>query len=79
MLMVMGTFLYGLGLTWIFILFFGLYGAAYGLVAAVGITVILKLALLRRYLPIRIWQPFIHSIKFYPELYRILTKTLQTK
>lgn len=72
MLMVIGTFIYGLGFTWIFILLFGLYGAAYGLVAAVFVTVVIKQIFLQHFVPVRFWQPFVVSVKFYPELFRLL-------
>ena len=77
MLMVIGTFVYGLGFTWVFIYCFGLYGAAYGLVAAVFITVIIKQFFLQKYIPVRSWKPFVYCIQFYPELLRMLQQKLK--
>lgn len=78
MWMVMGTFIYGLGLTWVFISLFGLYGAAYGLVTAVFITVTVKQIMLQRYLPINPWQPFVQSLLFYPELVLLLRNKIKS-
>ena len=77
MFMVMGTFVYGLGFSWFFINRFGLYGAAYGLVMAVCVTAVIKQIFLQRYIPIRYWQPFLQSVAFYPELFRMLLKKLK--
>jgi O-antigen/teichoic acid export membrane protein len=79
MLMVIGTFIYGLVFTWVFINSFGLYGAAYGLVAAVFFTVIIKQFFLQRYIPVRIWKPLVHSLYFYPQLLQMLQHALKTK
>lgn len=77
MVMVIGTFAYGLGFTWFFINGFGLYGAAFGLVVAVFVTVVIKQVFLQRYIPVRFWQPFAQSILFYPDLFRMLLKKIK--
>jgi lipopolysaccharide exporter len=77
MVMVMGTFTYGLGFTWFFINGFGLYGAAFGPVAAVFVTVVIKQIVLKRYIVVRYWQPFVQSILFYPVLFRMLLEMIK--
>jgi len=77
MLMVMGTFIYSLGFSWIFIQSFGLYGAAYGMVAAVLITVVIKQFILRRYLSVHIGKPFIHAFESYPQIFRMVLSKLK--
>lgn len=70
MIMVFGTFIYGAILTWILISGIGLLGAAYGLVLAVSITAVIKQVILRKFIPIRIYQPFWNSLINYPALYK---------
>jgi O-antigen/teichoic acid export membrane protein len=79
MIMVFGTFVYGAIFTWILISGIGLLGAAYGLVLAVGITAIIKQLILRRYIPIRVLQPFRYAVAYYPELYRAGRQKLSNK
>jgi lipopolysaccharide exporter len=68
MLMVMGTFVYSIAFNWAFIQLFGLYGAAYAMVAAVLITVVIKQFILCRFLPVQWGSPFILAIKNYPQI-----------
>lgn len=68
MFMVMGTFVYSVAFTWIFIQYFGLYGAAYGMVTAVLITVIIKQVMLRQFLRISFITPFALAVKNYPQI-----------
>lgn len=70
MIMVFGTFIYGAIFSWILINGIGLLGAAYGLILAVGLTAIIKQLILRKFIPIRILQPFRYAVTYYPELYR---------
>ena len=72
MYMVMGTFVYSIAFTWIFIQSLGLYGAAYGMVTAVLITVIIKQFILRRFLQISFGTPFSLAIKNYPQILRMM-------
>lgn len=71
MLMVSGTFLYSIVFSWILIQSFGLYGAAYGMVAAVFITVVIKQIILTRYIPVKMELPFILAMKKYPHFVHI--------
>lgn len=66
MIMVFGTFIYGAGLSWLFIHWMGLLGAAYGLVIAVFITALIKHFILSRYIDIRIWACWVQAAKNYP-------------
>jgi O-antigen/teichoic acid export membrane protein len=68
MLMVFGTFVYGAGLSWLFIRWVGLSGAAYGLVAAVFCTAFIKHLILRKYLPIRFFQCLVQAFRMYPSM-----------
>lgn len=70
MIMVIGTFIYGAIFTWILIHGIGLLGAAYGLVLAVGLTAIIKQLVLKRYIRIRVFQPFRNAVFNYRELYQ---------
>ena len=72
MLMVMGTFVYSIAFTWLFIRSFGLYGAAYGIVAAVFITVVIKQFILRRFLQISVGMTFVLAIKNYPQMLQMV-------
>lgn len=76
MLMVMGTFVYSIAFTWLFIQSLGLYGAAYGMVTAVFITVVIKQFILRRFLPISVRVPFILAIKNYPQMLRMVREKI---
>jgi len=73
MLMVMGTLFYSVAFTWIFIRLWGLNGAAYGMVSAIFITVIIKQIILRRFLPVHIGTPFILAMKNYPRILKVVT------
>lgn len=77
MLMVMGTLVYSIVFTWFFIQLFGLYGAAYGMVAAVFITVVIKQIILRRFLPVKLGTPFILAIKNYPRILQIAREKIK--
>lgn len=79
MIMVFGTFIYGAIFTWILISGIGLLGAAYGLVLAVSITAVIKQLILRRFIPIRVYQPFWNAVINYPELYKVGRKKLFNK
>src|SRR5690606_32227111 len=68
MFMEMGTFAYSMVFTWMFIQYFGLYGAAYGMVTAVLITVIIKQVMLRQFLRISFITPFALAVKNYPQI-----------
>ena len=76
MLMVMGTFVYSIAFTWLFIQSLGLYGAAYGMVTAVFITVVIKQFILRRFLRISVGGPFILAIKNYPQMLRMVREKI---
>lgn len=77
MIMVMSTFVYSLGFSWFFIKTFGLYGAAYGMVAAVFITVVIKQIILQRYLPIHIGSPFVYAVSNYPRMIRMAVNRIK--
>lgn len=77
MLMVMGTLVYSSGFTWLFIQFFGLYGAAYGMVTAILITVVIKQLILLRFLAVNFTRPFVFAIKNYPVLLEITMQKLR--
>lgn len=79
MLMVVGTFLYGAGLTYLLINGIGLLGAAYGLVLAVGLTAVIKQVILRRFIPINLKNTLINAAKFYLELWTIGTARIRGK
>lgn len=79
MIMVFGTFIYGAIFTWVLISGMGLLGAAYGLILAVGLTAIIKQLILRKYIPIRVLQPFRYAVYYYPEMYRAGMKKLFKK
>ncbi|SEI73603.1 Membrane protein involved in the export of O-antigen and teichoic acid [Cyclobacterium xiamenense] len=70
MIMVLGTFLYGAGLSWLFIRWIGLPGAAYGLVTAVFCTALIKHLILRKYLPIRFFHCLLQAVNMYPSMLR---------
>lgn len=77
MLMVMGTFVYSIGFTWIFIKAVGLLGAAYGMVVAVFITVLIKQFILRRFLPVHAGRPFILVVNNYGKAVRGVRQKLE--
>jgi len=79
MIMVFGTFIYGAIFTWILISGIGLLGAAYGLVLAVSITAVIKQLILRKFIAIRIYQPFWNALINYPVLYKVGRKKLFNK
>lgn len=68
MLMVFGTFIYGAGLSWIFIHWIGLLGAAYGLVLAVFCTALIKHLVLNRHIKMRFLHCWIQAARAYPKL-----------
>ncbi len=71
MVMVFGTFIYGAILAWIFILQFGLLGAAFGLVAALSITAIIKQIFLAKYIPFQFFKAVLQAWHNYPLLTRM--------
>lgn len=75
MLMVFGTFLYGALFTYVFIQWFGLMGAAYGLVLALFTTSIIKYIILNKFIDISMGQCWIKAFENYP----IMIKTLIDK
>lgn len=77
MLMVFGTFIYTIVASYLLIELFGLIGAAYALVGAVGLTVLLKYFIFRYFVPFRMWRPFVEAVFMYPELLQILRKKLK--
>ncbi|MCC5935924.1 MAG: oligosaccharide flippase family protein [Lunatimonas sp.] len=79
MIMVFGTFVYGAALSYVFIQRFGLMGAAYGLVLAVGITAVIKQFILARFLPIRLGRALLAGIRYYPELLGLILSKLKRK
>ncbi len=68
MVMVIGTFIYGAILSWVFILQFGLLGAAMGLVMAVFITAVVKQLFLARYIPFHFLKAVSQAWHNYPML-----------
>ncbi|WP_209332527.1 oligosaccharide flippase family protein [Lunatimonas salinarum] len=79
MVMVFGTFLYGAVFSYVLIQHFGLLGAAYGLVLAVGITAVIKQIILQRFLPIQLGRALLAGITYYPELFRMIKSKLKGK
>ncbi|WP_339677108.1 oligosaccharide flippase family protein [Cyclobacterium marinum] len=75
MIMVFGTFLYGAIFSYLFIQWFGLMGAAYGLILALFTTSIIKFIILNKFVDIRIGQCWIKAFENYP----IMIKTLKDK
>ncbi|EON77904.1 polysaccharide biosynthesis protein [Lunatimonas lonarensis] len=77
MVMVLGTFVYGALLSYVFIQSFGLMGAAYGLVLALGITAAIKQFILGKFLPIRLLDALFVGITYYPELWKMVRSKLK--
>ena len=75
MVMVFGTFIYGAAFSWFFIEWFGLLGAAYGLVLAVLTTAIVKHFILSKFIDINIIRCLSKAIQNYP----IMIKALRDK
>ncbi|AKP54208.1 oligosaccharide flippase family protein [Cyclobacterium amurskyense] len=75
MIMVFGTFVYGAAFSWFFIKWFGLLGAAYGLVLALLITAIVKHVILNKFIDVSLGKCWIKAIQNYP----IMLKTLRDK
>jgi O-antigen/teichoic acid export membrane protein len=75
MIMVFGTFLYGAVFSYVFIQWFELMGAAYGLILALFTTSIIKYLILNKFIDIRFRQCWIKAIENYP----IMIKTLINK
>ena len=75
MIMVFGTFVYGAIFSYLFIQWFGLMGAAYGLILALFTTSIIKFIILNKFVDIRIGQCWIKAFENYP----IMIKTLKDK
>ena len=76
MMMVIGTFVYSIFLSWGFIKAFGLYGAAYGMVTAIFITVVIKQFILRRFLRISFSTPFILAVKNYSQILQMVREKI---
>jgi len=75
MIMVFGTFIYGAIFSWIFIQWFGLLGAAYGLVLAILTTAIIKHIILSKFIEVNFGRCWIKALQNYP----IMIKTLHRK
>ncbi|SHN15688.1 Membrane protein involved in the export of O-antigen and teichoic acid [Cyclobacterium lianum] len=65
MIMVFATFVTGAGFSWLFINWYGLEGAAFGLVIALFITAGIKFYLLSRYIPINVFSCLSQAVKNY--------------
>lgn len=65
--LVFGTIIYGLGLSWFFISQLGLIGAALGVVAAIGITAMIKMIILSRFLKVSYKEIMVQTFKNYPK------------
>ncbi|NHE58234.1 oligosaccharide flippase family protein [Cyclobacterium plantarum] len=79
MIMVFGTFVYGVGLSWLFIQWTGLQGAAYGLVISIFITVLIKNFILSRYIDIHIWACWAQAAKNYLRAFEEAKKRIGKK
>ncbi|WP_162340260.1 oligosaccharide flippase family protein [Cyclobacterium salsum] len=77
MLMVFGTLIYGAGLSWFFIHWVGLLGAAYGLVLAVFCTALIKHLVLNRYIKMRFTHCWVQAARAYPTLVTSLMEKFQ--
>ena len=75
MIMVFGTFVYGAIFSWVFIQWFGLLGAAYGLVLAILTTAIIKHIILSKFIEVNFGRCWIKAIQNYP----IMLHTLRSK
>ncbi|WP_087937963.1 oligosaccharide flippase family protein [Algoriphagus faecimaris] len=79
MILVFGTLIYGLGLSWFFIDKLGLIGAAIGVISAIGLTALIKMVVLNRFLDISYKNILIQTIRNYPKAYKLAIARLSKK
>lgn len=72
MMLVFGTLIYGLGLSWLFITKLGLIGAALGVITAIGVTALIKVVILNRFLKISYKSVLIHTFRNYPKAFDLI-------
>lgn len=77
MLMVIGNFVYTIVASYLLIEHFGLIGAAYAMVGAVALTVLMKFFIFRYFVPFSVWKPFVEAFYMYPQLMQMLRSKLK--
>ncbi len=71
MVLVFGTMVSGVLLSWFFIGRYGLVGAAYGMILALGITAVIKVFLLGRFLTISYPKILMQALSNYPKVIKL--------
>ncbi|MDO9553529.1 oligosaccharide flippase family protein [Rhodonellum sp.] len=77
MVLVFGTLAYGIALSWVFILQFGLIGAAMGVLVAISITVVIKIYILNKFLSISYGNILKETFFNYPKAFKIAVDQFQ--